>query len=158
MQERSPRRSFPHWRSKLIQQPHNCPQLFRLHLIRELAGEDTVFEVLDLFCVGVALGQVDGAGIAGGLLSRGIDAAVVFIDFAFALFVGNESVLELEAVGSAEGVSGCVPGSFGGNEEAGEFVYSGQIVLIRLLCAMLQEASGLPKAYTRKSRSWMCRS
>ena len=116
------------------------------------------FEVLDLFCVGVALGQVDGAGIAGGLLSRGIDAAVVFIDFALAIFVGNESALELEAVGSAEGVSGCVPGSFGGNEEAGEFVYSGQIVLIRLLCAVLQEASGLPKAYTRKSRSWMCRS
>ena len=86
--------------SKLIQQPHNCPQLFRLHLIRELTGENAVFEVLDLFCVGVALGQVDGAGIAGGLLSRGIDAAVVFIYFAFALSVGNESVLELEAVGS----------------------------------------------------------
>ena len=84
--------------SKLIQQPHNCPQLFRLHLIRELAGENAVFEVLDLFCVGVALGQVDGAGIAGGLLSRGIDAAVVFIDFALAIFVGNESALELEII------------------------------------------------------------
>ena len=68
----------------------------------------------------------------------GIDAAVVFIDFAFAIFVGNESALELEAVGSAEGVSGCIPGSFGGNEEAGKFIYSGQIVLIRLLCAVLQ--------------------
>ena len=124
--------------SKLIQQPHNCPQLFRLHLIRELAGENAVFEVLDLFCVGVALGQIDGAGIAGCLLGGGIDAAVVFIDFAFALFVGNERILELEAVGSAEWVSGCVPGSFGGNEEAGKFVYSGQIVLIRLLCAVLQ--------------------
>lgn len=65
---------------------------------------DAVGKIADLSGVGVAFGQIDRAGVAGGLGTQVRDRFVVLIQSAAAVFIGQDRVFKLKTETGCKGI------------------------------------------------------